>query len=215
MAQLTGEESVSLGGRPRAEGLHPGVEAVLAAVVLLLLAPLMLALAMAVALTSRGPVLFRQTRIGVGGRCFTMLKFRSMALDADRERLGLEHLNEADGPLFKIRSDPRLTPIGRWMRRFSLDELPQLWNVVVGTMALVGPRPMLPGEARQLTAAEHRRHLVRPGITGLAQVSGRSDLSWADVVALDLAYVEHRSLSLDLRIIVRTIGAVVRGHGAY
>lgn len=230
MAQLAGGES--LGDEPLLSDAYAAhaagravplrerlsrrvVEAAVAAGVLVLIAPLLLVLAALVRITSPGPVLFRQTRIGLDGRPFTMLKFRSMWLGAEQERVRLSHLNEASGPLFKIRGDPRLTRVGRWMRRYSLDELPQLVNVVAGTMALVGPRPVLPAEARMLTATEQRRHVVRPGLTGLAQVSGRSDLAWADMVALDLHYVAHRSLALDLWIIVRTVGAVLTARGAY
>jgi lipopolysaccharide/colanic/teichoic acid biosynthesis glycosyltransferase len=190
-------------------------EFALAFVALVALAPLLAVLALLVRVTSPGPVLFRQTRVGADGRLFTMFKFRSMRAGAEHERDRLRHLNEAVGPLFKIRRDPRLTSVGRWMRRFSLDELPQLLNVLDGTMALVGPRPVLPEEARTFTATEHRRHAVHPGLTGLAQVSGRSELSWDDVVALDLHYVEHWSLWLDVRIVVRTLGAVLFGRGAY
>lgn len=198
--------------RPRCQR---AVELALAVLALILFTPLLVTLALLVGLTSRGPVLFRQTRVGVGGRTFTMLKFRTMRVGAERERDRLRHLNEATGPLFKIRRDPRLTSVGRWMRRYSLDELPQLLNVIVGSMALVGPRPVLPDEEVLLTDLERRRHLVKPGVTGLAQVSGRSHLRWGEVVALDLQYVEQCSLRLDLWILRRTVAAVVLGRGAY
>ena len=173
----------------------------------------MLLIALAVRLTSRGPALFRHTRVGKDGREFTMWKFRTMVVDAASKRPS--HVNEADGLLFKLRNDPRVTPVGRVLRRLSLDELPQFWNVVRGDMSLVGPRPPLPEEAVAYGDDVRRRLLVKPGLTGLWQVSGRSDLPWEDYVRLDLYYVENWSVSLDLVILLRTVLAVVRGHGAY
>lgn len=186
-----------------------------AMVALITLAPLLIVLGIAVALTSRGPVFFRQTRIGVEGRPFEMLKFRTMCVDAEIRRAELECMNESDGPLFKLRHDPRVTGVGRWMRRYSLDELPQLLNVVNGTMSLVGPRPALPTEVTDFTLVERRREAVQPGLTGLAQVHGRSDLAWSETVRLDLEYVAYHSLLLDLRILVRTLPAVLGTRGAY
>lgn len=186
-----------------------------AALMLVALAPLLLALAAAVRVTSPGPVLFRQVRVGRGGREFVILKFRTMYTDAEARRQDLVHLNESDGALFKIKRDPRITPIGRWLRRLSLDELPQLCNVVRGHMSLVGPRPPLPQEVAAYPDDALRRLAVKPGLTGLWQVSGRSDLPWEEAVRLDLRYVENWSLSLDMVILLRTLTAVARGSGAY
>jgi exopolysaccharide biosynthesis polyprenyl glycosylphosphotransferase len=192
------------------------VERSLAAFVLLAAAPLMIALAVAIKATSPGPALFSQTRLGRHGQEFTIYKFRSMRVDAETLLETLREQNEvADGPLFKIRRDPRVTKVGALLRKYSLDELPQLLNVVRGDMALVGPRPQLPVEAEAAAADASRRLLVKPGMTGLWQVSGRSDLSWDESMRLDLYYVENWSLALDAQILVRTARAVVRGAGAY
>jgi exopolysaccharide biosynthesis polyprenyl glycosylphosphotransferase len=180
-----------------------------------LFGPVLLSVALLVRVTSRGPVLFRQVRVGRDGREFRIFKFRSMYVDAEARLAELRHLNEHDGVLFKIRDDPRVTPVGRWLRRFSLDELPQLLNVLAGRMSLVGPRPPLPEEVAAYAADVRRRLAVKPGMTGLWQVSGRSDLSWEEAVRLDLRYVENWSLSLDLVILLRTMTAVVRSSGAY
>ncbi|MFI5889430.1 exopolysaccharide biosynthesis polyprenyl glycosylphosphotransferase [Actinoplanes sp. NPDC051513] len=177
--------------------------------------PLLLAVALCVRVTSRGPVLFRQVRVGRDGRLFRIFKFRSMYVDAEARLAELRHLNEHDGVLFKIRDDPRVTRVGQWLRRFSLDELPQLLNVVLGQMSLVGPRPPLPSEVAAYADDVRRRLAVKPGMTGLWQVSGRSDLPWEEAVRLDLRYVENWSLSLDLVILLRTMTAVVRSSGAY
>ena len=186
------------------------------AIVLLLgLGPLLLAVALCVRLTSRGPVLFRQVRVGRDGRLFRIYKFRSMYVDAEARLAELRHLNEQDGVLFKIRDDPRVTRVGRWLRRYSVDELPQLLNVLFGQMSLVGPRPPLPSEAAAYADDVRRRLAVKPGMTGLWQVSGRSDLPWEEAIRLDLRYVENWSLSLDLVILLRTMTAVVRSSGAY
>lgn len=185
------------------------------AVGVLLLSPVLAFLAISIKLSSEGPVLFRQTRIGRGGREFTMLKFRSMVTNAEelldklqdeRQKQGIDSGNEI---LFKMKNDPRVTPIGRIMRRYSLDELPQFFNVIGGSMSLVGPRPSLPQEVEQYASHVHRRFLVKPGITGLWQVSGRSRLSWEETVRLDLSYVENWSLIGDLTILVKTIKAAV------
>jgi exopolysaccharide biosynthesis polyprenyl glycosylphosphotransferase len=192
------------------------VERMIALLAVLLLAPVMLVLALAVRMSSSGPALFRQVRVGRGGREFTLLKFRTMVPNAHALREDLHHLNMCEaGPMFKIPRDPRVTRIGSWLRRTSLDELPQLFNVVRGQMALVGPRPPLPGEAARYTDDVRRRLLVKPGLTGLWQVSGRSDLSWEEAVRLDLRYVENWSLALDAAILCRTWSAVVKGRGAY
>jgi exopolysaccharide biosynthesis polyprenyl glycosylphosphotransferase len=184
----------------------------LAACGLLFLAVPLLLIGLAVRLTSAGPALFQQARVGRDGREFVLWKFRTMVRDA---HLMPPVTNDADGPLFKLRSDPRVTRVGRMLRRWSLDELPQLWNVVRGDMSLVGPRPPLPGEVAQYGDDVRRRLLVKPGLTGLWQVSGRSDLPWEECVRLDLRYVENWSVSLDLLILARTALAVLRGSGAY
>ncbi|MBO3750776.1 sugar transferase [Streptosporangiaceae bacterium NEAU-GS5] len=185
---------------------------VVAGAALILLAPLLAVIALAVRTTTPGPALFRQTRVGRDGAEFTILKFRTMGADAERRRVHL--VSEVDG-LFKIRADPRVTRLGAWLRRCSLDELPQLVNVVKGQMSLVGPRPPLPAEVAAYRDDVRRRLVVRPGMTGLWQVSGRSDLSWEESVRLDLRYVENWSLMLDLQILWKTWSAVARGAGAY
>jgi exopolysaccharide biosynthesis polyprenyl glycosylphosphotransferase len=183
---------------------------------IVLLSPLMLATAIAVRLTSHGPALFRQTRVGVRGERFTMYKFRSMHTDAEARLAAVSELNEnADGLLFKIRDDPRVTRVGKILRRYSLDELPQLFNVLKGDMSLVGPRPPLPSEVEMYADDVRRRLLVKPGVTGLWQVSGRSDLTWEESVRLDLRYVENWSLVYDFTILWQTASAVLRGSGAY
>lgn len=182
---------------------------------LFLIGPLFLAVALAIKLDSEGPVLFRQRRVGKTGEQFWMLKFRSMVVDAEQRRTGLDAVNEAGGPLFKMRRDPRVTRVGAVLRRYSLDELPQLINVLRGDMSLVGPRPPLPAEVEQYGFDARRRLLVRPGLTGLWQVSGRSDLSWEETVQLDLRYVENWSLAMDVVIVWKTAGAVLGGRGAY
>jgi exopolysaccharide biosynthesis polyprenyl glycosylphosphotransferase len=187
----------------------------MAALALLFLGPVLLGLAVAVRLSGPGPVLYRQERVGVNGRMFTILKFRSMVVDAEKRLEDIRDASISDGLLFKMRDDPRVTPVGRWMRRLSLDELPQLFNVLGGTMSLVGPRPPLPSEVARYDSQVQRRLLVKPGLTGLWQISGRSDLPWEEAVRLDLRYVENWSLSLDLRIMWRTGRAVLRSSGAY
>jgi len=182
---------------------------------LLLLAPLVALVAVLVKLTSRGPVLFHQVRIGRDGRPFRMIKFRSMVAGAEMRRDALLDRNEHDGLLFKIKDDPRVTSIGRHLRRYSIDELPQLWNVVRGDMALIGPRPPLPSEVARYGGDIGRRLMVKPGITGLWQVSGRADMSWTEAVRLDLYYVENWSLALDITILAKTAKTVLTGHGAY
>ncbi|HUC58433.1 MAG TPA: sugar transferase [Streptosporangiaceae bacterium] len=182
---------------------------------LVLLAPLFGAIALAIKCIDPGPVFFRQTRIGRDGQDFTVYKFRTMRADAERLKARYFKRNEASGVLFKIRHDPRVTKTGRWLRRWSLDELPQLANVLAGDMSLVGPRPHLPEEAAQYCDAMRRRLAVKPGITGLWQVSGRSDLSWDETVRLDVRYVENWSLALDLQILWKTCSAVISGTGAY
>jgi exopolysaccharide biosynthesis polyprenyl glycosylphosphotransferase len=182
---------------------------------IIVLLPLLLVIAAAIRLTSPGPVLFAQDRYGLNRRVFRMYKFRTMVADAEAMQPTLEHLNEASGPVFKIGNDPRITPVGRVLRRTSLDELPQLINVLKGDMSLVGPRPLPLRDVRHFRQCElMRRFSVRPGITGLWQVSGRSSLPFNDWIALDLRYIDVWSLGLDLRILLRTLPAVVRGTGA-
>lgn len=188
---------------------------ILGAVALVALSPVLLAVAVMVRRDSDGPAFFRQERVGEGGRTFSMYKFRTMVVDADRRLAGLEMHSDGNGVLFKMRADPRITKVGTVLRRFSLDELPQLINVVRGEMSLVGPRPPLMSEVDQYESDAVRRLRVRPGMTGLWQVSGRSDLSWFDSVRLDLWYVDNWSLALDVQIILRTAKAVLRGRGAY
>lgn len=181
---------------------------------LILTSPIWLTAALLVRLTSPGPVLFKQTRIGKGGQPFTCLKFRSMVDDAELRKLTLLHLNEVGGPVFKMRHDPRITPVGKWLRRLSVDELPQLLNVLRGEMSLVGPRPSLPSEVAEFNAEQRLRLAVRPGITGLWQVSGRSQLSFEQWMSLDLEYIHRRSFRFDAVILIRTIPAVVLQRGA-
>jgi exopolysaccharide biosynthesis polyprenyl glycosylphosphotransferase len=205
---------------PELSGAHQlmkvSVEWTLAALAFLLLLPVLVVLAVIVRLDSQGAPLFRQTRVGKNGREFTVYKLRTMRVDAEALLDTLREQNEsADGPMFKMREDPRVTRVGGFLRKWSLDELPQLWNVVRGDMALVGPRPPLPGEVAQYPAEVARRLLVRPGITGLWQVSGRANLSWDDSVRLDLYYIENWSLALDAMIVWKTVFAIFLRDGAY
>lgn len=186
-----------------------------ASLLLIIAAPVLCAIALGIRATSPGPALFRQQRVGRDGALFSVWKFRSMYVGAEQRRAELERLNELDGVLFKVRDDPRVTSVGRWLRKTSLDELPQLVNVLRGDMSLVGPRPPLPSEVEKYDGHAHRRLLVKPGMTGLWQVSGRSDLSWSETVRLDLQYVENWSLGLDLVVLTKTALTVARGKGAY
>jgi exopolysaccharide biosynthesis polyprenyl glycosylphosphotransferase len=188
---------------------------VMSGLVLLAGLPLWLGIAAAVKLTSRGPVLYRDRRIGLGEQGFGMLKFRTMHADAEGQQADLEASNEADGPLFKIRQDPRVTGVGAVLRRLSLDEVPQLWNVLRGEMSLVGPRPLPLRDYAQLEAWHRKRYLVLPGVTGLWQISGRSNLGFDDLVRLDFYYLENWSLWLDISILAKTVPAVLSGRGAY
>jgi len=185
---------------------------VAASVMLLLALPIFVVTGALIWFEDRGPVLFSQRRVGLGGRTFVMYKFRSMIVGAEGNR---PNQNEGAGPLFKLRDDPRITRTGRAIRRWSIDELPQLANVLKGDMSLVGPRPPLESEVAAYEADVHRRLLVKPGLTGLWQVSGRSDLSWEDSVRLDLYYVENWSFTSDLRIVWRTVRALWERRGAY
>jgi exopolysaccharide biosynthesis polyprenyl glycosylphosphotransferase len=186
-----------------------------ASLLLFFLAPLMLMIAAVIKLDDGGPVLFRQARVGKNGKVFDCFKFRSMCVDAEQRLAAIQHLNESDEVLFKVRADPRRTKVGRFLRRFSLDELPQLINVVDGSMSLVGPRPPLQREVDVYGSDVHRRLLVRPGMTGLWQVSGRSELSWRESVRLDLYYVDNWSMMGDLVILAKTMRAVIASSGAY
>ena len=188
-----------------------------AGALIIALSPLLAVVAIAVRLSTPGPVLFRQQRVGINGTHFNMLKFRSMVIDAEDRLAALQSEERAEGNtvMFKMKNDPRITPIGTFMRRFSIDELPQLFNVFGGSMSLVGPRPPLEREVAEYETHVHRRFLVKPGITGLWQVSGRSNLSWGDTVRLDLYYVENWSAMGDLVILWRTARAVFASEGAY
>ncbi|MFJ6863302.1 sugar transferase [Streptomyces termitum] len=200
------------GGRRAVKGV---VDRLGAAVLLVLFAPVLAAVGLLVLLDSRGGAFYRQRRVGKDGREFTILKFRTMVVGADRARDALADLNEGAGPLFKLRRDPRVTRVGAVLRRYSLDELPQLFNVLAGSMSLVGPRPPLPEESAAYGPDIRRRLLVKPGLTGLWQISGRSDLPWEEAVRLDLRYVEDWSLALDTVILWKTLRAVFYGQGAY
>lgn len=191
------------------------IDIVVSGVLLCLNAPLLFVVALLIKWDSPGPVLFRQKRVGRAGQMFTVFKFRSMRFGAENERYQLAGQNEASGPLFKIRHDPRITRAGRWLRRLSLDELPQLYNVFRGEMSLVGPRPAIPAEVEQYQEWHRRRLDVSPGMTGLWQVSGRSELTFDEMVMLDLFYAENWSLGLDFKILVRTIPTMLLGTGAY
>jgi lipopolysaccharide/colanic/teichoic acid biosynthesis glycosyltransferase len=182
---------------------------------LLVLSPLLAVCALLVRLSSRGPVIYRSWRPGIGAAPFACFKFRTMYTDADQRQADLESLNEASGPLFKIRRDPRLTPVGRLLRRYSLDELPQLVNVLRGQMSLVGPRPLPERDFERLEDWHKKRYLVLPGMTGLWQVSGRSELDFDDLVRLDFLYLERWSVGLDLAILLKTIPAVFSRRGAF
>jgi exopolysaccharide biosynthesis polyprenyl glycosylphosphotransferase len=186
-----------------------------AAAAILLLAPLFCVLAFAIWFSDGGPAFFMQTRIGKDGKVFRLYKFRTMVVDAEQRRTQLLAKNDLDGILFKLRKDPRVTAVGARLRRWSIDELPQLINVVLGHMSLVGPRPALPSEAEKYAEHVRRRLVVKPGLTGLWQVNGRSDLSWDESVRLDLRYVENWSFTLDMQILWKTLPVLVRGSGAY
>lgn len=187
----------------------------LAGLLVVLTSPITAIIALAIRLDSPGPIFFRQQRVGRDGRTFTLFKFRSMWVDAEQRLINLLDKNEATGPIFKMKNDPRLTRVGRFIRRWSLDELPQFYNVVRGDMSMVGPRPPIPSEVESYEDWHRRRLEVRPGLTGLWQVSGRSDLSFDEMVLLDIWYIENWSPLLDFKILLRTIPAVLLGTGAY
>jgi lipopolysaccharide/colanic/teichoic acid biosynthesis glycosyltransferase len=191
------------------------VDIVISFSLLLVLSPLMDLIAVAIKLTSPGPVFFRQPRVGYKNRVFSIFKFRTMGVGSDEIKIDLREHNDVDGPLFKLRVDPRVTPVGRFLRSTSLDEIPQLINVLVGRMALVGPRPFVPDESAEINGWAARRFDVRPGMTGLWQISGRNDLPFEELRQLDYAYVASWSLWWDLKILWLTPGSVLRRHGAY
>jgi len=209
------EPALPAARRAAFDAVKRGMDLLLGGVLLLLAAPVMLMAAAAVKLTSRGPVLFRQQRAGLGGRPFVMYKFRTMYEGAEEDRAFLAAANEKSGPVFKMSDDPRLTPVGRLLRRTSIDELPQLVNVLAGQMSLVGPRPLWLPEALEVRGEARARTSVKPGLTCLWQISGRSELSYRQWVDLDLYYIRRRGLLLDLLILVQTVPAVLSCRGAY
>lgn len=210
---MIGVKEVGIGGLNQL--VKRSIDVVFSALALFLGAPLMALIALMIKMESPGPVLFRQERVGKNGQRFTLYKFRSMMDGAEHQQAALLPLNEADGPLFKIKDDPRMTRLGKWLRRLSLDELPQFYNVLRGEMSLIGPRPPLPAEVEQYQEWHKRRLDVAPGLTGLWQVSGRSELTFDEMALLDIYYIENWSLSLDTKILCRTIPKVLFGNGAF
>lgn len=208
-------QALSLTHPPRWQlGIKRALDVTVSAALLLGLSPLLLAIALAIKLTSPGPVLYHWLVVGQGGRPFNGYKFRTMVVNADALKSALLAENEMQGPVFKMKHDPRITPVGRVLRKFSLDELPQLWSVLVGDMSLVGPRPPLQSEYARFTDFQKQKMAVKPGITCLWQISGRNDIrDFDDWVRLDLEYIAHWSLALDFKILMLTIPAVVRGTG--
>ena len=192
-----------------------GLDLGFSALMLLILAPLFLVVYILVVTTSKGPALYMSRRVGRCGKTFLFPKFRTMYVDAEQRRAELEKLNEKDGPIFKMKHDPRVTPVGRFLRKYSLDELPQLLCVVKGEMSLVGPRPPIPSEVSQYDEAAQRRLSVKPGITCYWQIMGRSDLSFEEMVALDNRYIDEMSFTTDVKILIKTPKAVLSGKGAY
>jgi exopolysaccharide biosynthesis polyprenyl glycosylphosphotransferase len=194
--------------------LKRAMDIVMASVALMIFSPILLAIAIAVKLDSRGPVFYSSERIGKKGQVFRCMKFRTMVRDAEKRRAEIMHMNERDGVLFKIANDPRITRLGKMLRKYSLDELPQLINVLVGEMSIVGPRPPLAGEVKEYQLSHLRRLDVMPGITGLWQVQARQDPSFDQYISLDVTYVDNWSIWLDLRILARTIAVVIAGTGS-
>ncbi len=190
------------------------MDVLIASVLLVLLAPLMVVFGILIGLTSKGPIIYRQIRCGLYGRKFVLYKFRSMREGAEDVLWEIKHLNEMDGPVFKMRNDPRVTPLGRFLRKSSIDEWPQFWNVLTGDMSLVGPRAPLPEEVREYTRWQRRRLSVKPGITCLWQVSGRNEIDFHEWMKLDLHYIDNWSLLLDVKILLRTFPVVLMGKGA-
>ena len=217
LTQLEGVPMLTYSTTPLSEGklaLKRAIDLIGSALLLVVFSPVFLIIAAAIKLTSSGPVFFRQTRVGLNGRQFTLLKFRSMVVDAERRLHEVAHLNEMNGPVFKVRQDPRLTAFGRFLRKTSLDELPQLINVLRGEMSLVGPRPPLPSEVVTYEAWQKRRLSMKPGITCLWQVNGRNKIDFDQWMRLDLEYIDNWSLALDLKIVGKTVPAVLLGRGA-
>jgi exopolysaccharide biosynthesis polyprenyl glycosylphosphotransferase len=200
--------------RPVEQAIKRLVDVAAAGVALVLLSPLLLVTALAIRLGSPGPIFFRQVRVGLHGAQFTLLKFRSMVVSAEAEKAALLALNEAGGPLFKMKRDPRVTAVGRFIRKYSIDELPQLVNILRGDMTIVGPRPVLPAELAQFKPSHRRRLAVRPGLTCYWQVGGRDDIGFEDRMRMDLQYVDNWSLAVDLMLILKTIPVVVTGRNA-
>lgn len=200
--------------RPVEDAMKRVLDVVLAGAALVALAPLLLMVAAAIKLTSKGPVFFAQVRVGLRGRYFSMFKFRSMVVDAEKRLADLMAQNEQTGPVFKMARDPRITPIGRFLRAFSIDELPQLFNILLGDMTIVGPRPPVPSEVSQYQPWQRRRLSVRPGLTCLWQVQGRNSIGFDEWMLLDLQYVDQWSLTKDVGLIGRTVPVVVSGRGA-
>jgi exopolysaccharide biosynthesis polyprenyl glycosylphosphotransferase len=200
--------------KPVQYAVKRAIDILASAAALTLLSPLLVAVTILVKVTSRGPVLFRQVRVGQFGRQFHMLKFRSMVVNAEELKAKLLAQNEQQGPVFKMKRDPRVTPIGRFIRKYSIDELPQLLNVLRGEMSLVGPRPPVPAEVAKYEAWQRRRLSVRPGLTCVWQVSGRNEISFEEWMYLDMQYIDHWSLRQDLELMVRTVPVVLTGRGA-
>jgi len=200
--------------KPMQELAKRAMDVLLASIALLLLSPLLLFAALAVKLGSRGPMLFAQERVGLRGRTFKMLKFRTMVVDAEQIQAKLMAFNEQSGPVFKLQNDPRVTRVGRFLRKHSIDELPQLWNVVIGEMSIVGPRPPLPREVAKYEPWQRRRLSVRPGLTCVWQVSGRNQIGFEQWMYLDMRYIDHWSLAQDLSLIAQTVPVVITGKGA-
>lgn len=215
--ELGGTPILTFSTAPRDELLlfvRRAIDVLVSSIALVILSPLLVAIALAIKATSRGPVLFKQVRCGLYGRPFTFLKFRSMRLEAETLKPTLAPYNEMDGPAFKMRNDPRVTAVGRFLRRTSLDELPQLWNILKGSMSFVGPRPSVIEEVRQYEPWQRRRLSMQPGLTCLWQISGRNDLTFDEWMRLDLEYIDNWSLWLDVKIALKTIPAVLLGRGA-
>ncbi len=188
---------------------------VIAVVLLIITSPILLISALLVQFTSKGGIIFGQERVGKGGKRFTCYKLRSMCADAEARKAGLMKNNEVSGPVFKMKRDPRITPVGRWLRMFSIDELPQLWNVIKGEMSIVGPRPPIPSEVEKYTDHQLQRLAVQPGLTCLWQINGRSNVEFDRWVELDLLYIEQMSLKMDIMIVLKTIPAVAFSRGAH
>ena len=210
-----GEEAVTPAGGGAYRFAKRTLDILISLAMILLLLPFFLLVAAVIKLTSRGPVIFKQTRAGLNGRPFTMYKFRTMHVGAEEDQEFMGHLNYQNGPVFKAPDDPRLIWLGKFLRRSSIDELPQLFNVLIGQMSIVGPRPLWLPEAKKARGAARLRTLVKPGLTCLWQISGRSELSYERWVLLDMYYIHRRSFLLDLLIIIQTIPAVLSSHGAY